>query len=189
MANYFELSNFLKKNTKKISNKLIEKEGQAYFSSVCCDLSLIGQDCGLLNITKKQGGGVAEGTRKGRLVKEYIWYKFAFDEYKDFPINIGVFIFKDHFNVSLQLDYKKLNDKKINYKNFFSLFYSMNKSEKLIYCLNGDLNRQIDLSKCNNVSDFIEKDHDTEDIVIPIYNIQKEKSNKKLSEKISEGVD
>lgn len=188
MANFIDLSKFVKQYAKKAATKEIEDSGKTYFLSIFDFITDLANDFGLKNITQKKGGGLALGTRRGRQIKAYIWYKIAFEKFSDLPISIGIFIFADSFDVSLQIDMKKIKKKEINcqLKNY-ARFYNEKINKALCYYANDDQNREIDIRKYSILTDYIKTNPRIQKIV-PHYQIMVS-TNEKIETEIRKGVE
>ena len=123
----------------------------------------LANDFGLKNITQKKGGGLALGTRRGRQIKAYIWYKIAFEKFSDLPISIGIFIYGDLFDVSLQIDEARAKKKKKNFMKEYKRFYNERINKSLCYYVNDNT---IDVGNYVNLMDYI-KEHPENQKIVP----------------------
>lgn len=185
MADFIGLSKFVKQYAKKTATKEIEDSGKPYFLSIFNFITDLANDFGLKNITSKQGGGVAIGTRSGRQVKEYVWYKIAHKKFSDLPISIGIFIFSDSFDVSLQIDNKKIKKKEIDfYLEKYKRFYNGKINKSLCYHAN---DTETDLRMYSSLTAYMKNNPEIQKIV-PHYQIMVS-TNKKIETEIRKGVE
>lgn len=168
MSDFNKLMEFLEKNAGEEASLKTESIIKPVYEKVFNLISELALYFGLDNSTAKQGGGLSIGTRRGRQFKKYLWFKLTCEEEKKYPVNIGIFIFNDHMDVSLQLTNSSSTAEDLeNYK----IYYNEPINKRLSYLINDDDDLILDTKKYPNAN--LSEFSDGNDMECPVKN-QKE---------------